>query len=211
MPVCSVNRLLCERVSMPGPHRCTKRQAGDYRLPHVRILLSWSSVDQLGDSYSSAEHRAKLMWALPSEEKMAICAGFRQTLLCFDPPDKWQARIWLPGSRGHGLLWSRSVLRAFSRSSTRRRDRSAHLRRAYTAASACRRHLRPRVRGMRSGHSGCSFCARRPASEERISVSRSGSNRRFTKWSVTRRSSLSMRRDRPRQAVFPARAQLEHV
>ena len=53
MLICSVN-LLCERVSMPGPHRCTKRQAGDYRLPHVRILLSWGSTGQFGASYSAA-------------------------------------------------------------------------------------------------------------------------------------------------------------
>src|SRR5258707_1493385 len=44
MPVFSINRLLCERVSMPGPHRCTKRQAGDYRLPHGCILLLWGSA-----------------------------------------------------------------------------------------------------------------------------------------------------------------------
>ncbi len=53
MPVCSINRLICERVSMPGPHRCTKRQAGDYRLPHVHILLSWGSTGQFGASYSA--------------------------------------------------------------------------------------------------------------------------------------------------------------
>ena len=40
MSVRSVNRLLCECVSLRGPHRRTKRQACDYRLPHAQILLS---------------------------------------------------------------------------------------------------------------------------------------------------------------------------
>jgi hypothetical protein len=52
MPVCNINRLLCERVRMPGHHRRTKRQADDYRLPHVHILISWGSTGQFGASYS---------------------------------------------------------------------------------------------------------------------------------------------------------------
>src|SRR5579884_4272554 len=41
-PARSVYRLLCRCVSVPGNHRCTKGQAGNYQLPHVRILLCWA-------------------------------------------------------------------------------------------------------------------------------------------------------------------------
>jgi hypothetical protein len=43
MPVCSVNRLLCEHGTMPGPHRCKKREAADYRCSHL-VLLSWLAL-----------------------------------------------------------------------------------------------------------------------------------------------------------------------
>jgi hypothetical protein len=74
MPVCSINRLVCERVSMSGPHRCTKRQAGDYRLPHVHILLSWGSTDQFGASYSAA--------GAPPEVDMGVCRDAPCTACC---------------------------------------------------------------------------------------------------------------------------------
>jgi hypothetical protein len=39
MLVCSVSCFVCCRVNIPDAHRYTKRQAGDYRLLHVPILL----------------------------------------------------------------------------------------------------------------------------------------------------------------------------
>src|SRR5258706_2895822 len=75
MPMCSINRLLCERVSMPGPNRRTKRQAGDYRLPHVHILLSWGSTGQFGTSYSAA--------GAPPEVDVGVCGAAPCTACCY--------------------------------------------------------------------------------------------------------------------------------
>src|SRR5258708_22715870 len=74
IPVCSINRLVCERVSMPGPNRRTKRQAGDYRLPHVHILLSWGSTGQFGASYSAA--------GAPPEVDVGVCGAAPCTACC---------------------------------------------------------------------------------------------------------------------------------
>jgi hypothetical protein len=74
MPVCSINRLVCERVSMPGPNRRTKRQAGDYRLPHVHILLSWGSTGQFGAPYSAA--------GAPPEVDVSSCGAAPCTACC---------------------------------------------------------------------------------------------------------------------------------
>jgi glucose dehydrogenase len=63
MPLRSANRLLCEqRVSLPGPHRRTKRQAGDHQLPHGRILLSRGSALTNNPRLAYLLRRACFLW-----------------------------------------------------------------------------------------------------------------------------------------------------